>query len=95
MVDKKKTSVGWLNIGLCYAPENADFTFWVSVFRPACPGPGRRPASNTATTHEWMISEQHERDPFCSGSQSLQTRKVKSGQIVGLLNPYTTCSARL
>jgi hypothetical protein len=31
--------------------------------------------------------------PFGSGSQSLQTRRVKSGQFDGLLHPYTLCSA--
>src|SRR4030095_16860837 len=31
--------------------------------------------------------------PFCSGSQSLQTRRVKSGQTVVLLHLYTLCSA--
>jgi hypothetical protein len=35
MVDKKKTSVARLNIGLCYPPENSDFSFWVFVFKPA------------------------------------------------------------
>jgi hypothetical protein len=31
--------------------------------------------------------------PFGSGSQSLQTRRVKSGQIVDLLQQYHLCSA--
>ena len=31
--------------------------------------------------------------PFCSGSQSLQTRNVKSGQIIDLLHLYNFCSA--
>jgi hypothetical protein len=39
MVDKKKTSVARLNIGLCYPPENADFAFWLFVFKPVGPDP--------------------------------------------------------
>ena len=67
MVDKKKTSVARLNIGLCYSPENADFSFWVFVFKPVCPDPVGRPARNAAITHEWMVSEQHGRDPLLFG----------------------------
>ena len=33
--------------------------------------------------------------PFCSGSQSLQTQRVKSGQIVDLLHPYTLLLCRV
>jgi hypothetical protein len=35
MVDKKKTSVARLNIGLCYPPENADFAFWLLSSSPS------------------------------------------------------------
>ena len=45
--------------------------------------------------HEWMISERHGRDPFLFGLPVLADPEGKSGQIVGLLDPYTTCSARL
>jgi hypothetical protein len=34
-VDKKKTSVARLNIGLCYLPENSDFSFWVLSSSPS------------------------------------------------------------
>ena len=67
MVDKKETSVARLNIGLCYPPENSDLSFWVFVFKPACPDPGGRPARNAAITHKWMVSDQHRRDPFLFG----------------------------
>ena len=91
MVDKKETSVAQLNIGLCHPPKSSDLSFWVFVFKPACPDPGGRPARNAAITHKWMVSDQHRRDPpFCSGSQSLQTRNVKSGQID--LLPERECS---
>ena len=67
MVDKKKTSVARLNIGLCYPPENADFAFWLFVFKPVGPDPVGRPARNAAITHEWMVSEHHGRDPLLFG----------------------------
>jgi hypothetical protein len=35
----------------------------VFVFKPVCPDPVGRPARNAAITHEWMVSEQHGRDP--------------------------------
>jgi hypothetical protein len=44
MVDKKKTSVARLNIGLYYPPENSDFAFWAFLFTPVCPYPSGRPA---------------------------------------------------
>ncbi len=37
--------------------------------------------------HEWMISERHGRIPFCSGSQSLQTRKVSPDRLLAYLIP--------
>ena len=37
MVDKEKTSVAGLDMELYYPPENANFTFWVFVFKPVCP----------------------------------------------------------
>ena len=46
MVDKKKTSVTRLNIGLYYPPKNADFSFWTFVFKAGCPDPFGRPARN-------------------------------------------------
>ncbi|HVH90717.1 MAG TPA: hypothetical protein VM783_04935, partial [Candidatus Acidoferrum sp.] len=57
-----------MNIGLFKVPENSHFSFWAFVFKPAHPDPdGRRPANNTAITHEWMVSEQHGRDPLLFG----------------------------
>src|SRR4030095_11713875 len=63
MVDKKKTSVARLNIGLCYPPENAGFAFWLFVFKPVGPDPVGRPARNAVITPKWMVSAQHGRDP--------------------------------
>jgi hypothetical protein len=39
----------------------------VFVFKPVCPDPVGRPARNAAITHEWMVSEQHGRDPLLFG----------------------------
>jgi hypothetical protein len=67
MVDKKKTSVARLDMELYYAPENANFTYWVFVFKPMCPDPVGRPASNTAITHERMVSKGQGQDPLLFG----------------------------
>jgi hypothetical protein len=73
-----------------YLFENPDFlSSWLPIFEAACKSPDWWPARNTAIVLEWMVSERHWKPSFCSGSQSLQTRRVKSGQIVNLLHPYT------
>jgi hypothetical protein len=51
MVDKKKTSVAWLDMELYYPPENANFTYGVFVFEPVCTDPVGRPTRNVAMTH--------------------------------------------
>jgi len=47
MVDKKKTSVAWFNLGLYYPPENSDFSFWAFVFLAVYPQPNRGPTRKT------------------------------------------------
>jgi hypothetical protein len=46
-VDKKKTSVARLNIGLYYPPENTDFALCAFLFKPVCTDPDGRPAGHT------------------------------------------------
>src|SRR4029077_16890572 len=52
------------------SPENANFTFWLFVFRPVCPNPVGRPARNVTIPHEWMNLGATWTRPLFLGSQS-------------------------